>query len=98
MNKLLNIALMAIALTPMPAIAAPLNIPICYMITAKGQLIDLTYMCKRTEPNPVQKPKLEVDLCSLAASKWFAAQNQFQRDEAEKDLKVCENSLPKNQL
>ena len=90
---------MVIAITPMSAIAAPLNLPICYMITAKGQLIDLTYMCERTEPKPAQKPKYEVtndDLCSLAASRWFAAQNQFQRDEADKDLKVCGNPLPKN--
>jgi hypothetical protein len=95
MNKIL-ILTTAIALAPANvAIAEPLNLPICYMITAQNVLIDLTYMCERTVPKA--EPRYEVtndDLCSLAASKWFAATNQFQRDEAEKDLKVCRNPLP----
>ncbi len=90
MNTLLNIAT-AIALTP-----EPLNLPVCYMITAQNELIDLTYMCERLTPKAA--PKYEVtndDLCRVASNKWFAATNQFQRDEAEKDLKVCRNPLTK---
>ena len=67
------------------------------MITAKGQLIDLTYMCGQSAPKPVQKPKHEVtndDLCSLAESRRASAQNQFQHDEAMKDLAVCRYKLP----
>jgi hypothetical protein len=90
MEKLL---LALILLLPLPAIAStdPINYPICYMITAKGKLIDLTYMCNasvsRTETS---KPSITAsDVCRAFAADVLNAQNQFQRNRANEGLRYC---------
>lgn len=93
--KLFFLGLIAIVLSPMSAIAEPLNLPICYMVTSRGKLIDLTYMCVPNTPKQITSASTEVtadDICSLAASQRLAATNQFQADEADKILNTCRNN------
>ena len=97
--KLLTLVLIAISLSPLPAIAEPLNLPFCYMVTPSGRLINLNYMCESNTQKQAALTELKQklpevtadDLCSLAASERLAATNQFQADEADKFLNICQN-------
>ena len=102
--KLFALGLIAIALLPLPAMAKPsadpLNAPTCYMITSRGRLINLNYMCPSiasansttTNQNNSTLPKVTADdLCGLAAAERMAAKNQFQANEADKILNICQN-------
>lgn len=92
--KLFTLGLIAISMTPMAAIAEPLNLPLCYMITLSGRVIDLTSMCVTNVPKPQTSTTSDVtadDICGLAASQRLAATNQFQANEADKILNICQN-------
>lgn len=81
-------------LNPLGAISEPLNLPMCYMITARGRIINLDYLCNANAPKQAISISSSVtadDVCALAADQRLAAKTQFQADEADKILNICQN-------
>ena len=71
--KLLTLLLIAISLSPLPAIAEPLNLPFCYMVTPSGRLINLNYMCESNTQKQAALTELKQKLPEVTADDLCSA-------------------------
>lgn len=84
---LLSFTAISISQSPVIADSLPVNLPMCYMITSRGVLLNLDYMCGGVKPTATYSQSFSTqssrNLCRLAASENRLARSMVSLRESE---------------